>query len=109
MMMWLMIGLMALVTFYNRYAFFSPQLKFSIGPRLQSLLSYTAPAVLTALWVPIVFVSEHPDMEAKQLNWQLDNPYFCAGLITVAISAFVRKPLITVALGVLVFAGWSRL
>ncbi|GAB3112056.1 AzlD domain-containing protein [Aestuariicella hydrocarbonica] len=108
MMTWIMIGLMAAVTFYNRYAFFSPHLKFSIGPRLQSLLSYTAPAVLTALWVPIVFVRDAPHAESKALNLDLDNPYFLAGLITVAISALVRKPLVTVVAGVAVFIGLSQ-
>lgn len=107
-MIWVMIGLMAAVTFYNRYAFFSPHLKFSIGPRLQSLLSYTAPAVLTALWVPIVFVHDASGGEGKTLNLDLDNPYLMAGLITVAISALVRKPLVTVVSGVAVFIGLSQ-
>ncbi|WP_439135701.1 AzlD domain-containing protein [Pseudomaricurvus sp.] len=109
MMIWVMIGLMAAVTFYNRYAFFSPHLKFSIGSRLQSLLSYTAPAVLTALWVPIVFVQHTSAPNEKVLNLNFDNPYFTAGLITVAISALVRQPLVTVIAGVAVFVSLSQL
>jgi len=97
MMLWLLIAAMALITFYNRYAFFSPRLKFSIRPEIQSILQFTAPAVLTALWVPIVFVRE------GALNTQWNDPYLLAGLVTVAVSATLKKPLPTVLIGVAVF------
>jgi len=97
MMLWLLIGAMALITFYNRYAFFSPRLKFSIRPEIQSILQYTAPAVLTALWVPIVFVKE------GALNTQWNDPYLLAGVLTVVVSVVLKKPLPTVLIGVLVF------
>ncbi len=96
-MIWLLIVLMALITFSNRYALLSPKLKFSVGPKLQSLLKYTAPAVLTALWVPIVFIRE------DKLAIQLDNPYLLAGVITIGIIIITRKPLLTVLLGMAVF------
>lgn len=96
-MLWLLIGAMALITFYNRYAFFSPRLKFSIRPEIQSILQYTAPAVLTALWVPIVFVKD------GTLNTQWNDPYLLAGVVTVVVSATLKKPLPAVLIGVTVF------
>ena len=92
-----MIGLMTLITFYNRYALLSPNVKITIGPKLQSFLKYTAPAVLTSLWVPIVFVKE------QQINLDLSDPYLSAGLITVIVSLFIRKPLIIVITGLIIF------
>lgn len=97
-MIWVLIGLMALVTFYNRYAFFSPNLKLSIGARTRSMLKYTAPAVLTALWVPIVFVKN------TQLNTDLTDPYLVAGLLTVVLSLVIKHPLVIVAVGLLIFS-----
>ena len=96
-MLWLLIGAMALITFYNRYAFFSPRLKFSIRPEIQSILQYTAPAVLTALWVPIVFVKD------GTLSTQWNDPYLLAGMVTVVVSATLKKPLPAVLIGVTVF------
>jgi branched-subunit amino acid transport protein len=96
-MLWLLIGAMALITFYNRYAFFSPRLKFFIRPEIQSILQYTAPAVLTALWVPIVFVKD------GTLNTQWNDPYLLAGAVTVVVSATLKKPLPAVLIGVTVF------
>ena len=92
-----MIGLMTLITFYNRYALLSPSVKITIGPKFQSFLKYTAPAVLTSLWVPIVFIKE------QQINLDISDPYLSAGLITVIVSLFNRKPLIIVITGLITF------
>ncbi|WP_263080805.1 AzlD domain-containing protein [Endozoicomonas sp. Mp262] len=102
-MIWLLLGLMALITFSNRYALFSPRFKFSVGPKLQSLLKYTAPAVLTALWVPIVFIRN------EQLDLQINNPYLIAGVVTIATSLLLKKPLVTVMLGITIFMVLSHL
>lgn len=96
-MIWFIIGVMAVITFYNRYALMSPRLKITLGTNVQSVLKYTAPAVLTGLWVPIVFVREH------ELHVDISSPYLIAGLITVLIARLCPSPLITVVLGMLVF------
>jgi len=101
-MMWLLLCTMALITFYNRYALMSPRLKLTLGDNAQLLLKYTAPAVLTGLWVPIVF-TEH-----QQLNVDPTNPYLVAGLVAVVLSRFIKSPLLVVGLGMVVFfaASW---
>ena len=53
---YLIILVMAVITFTCRYLFFAKTLPYELGPRMQKLLSYTAPSVLTAMWVPIVFL-----------------------------------------------------
>ncbi len=101
-MTWLLIFTMALITFYNRYALMSPRLKLTLGDNAQRLLKYTAPAVLTGLWAPIVFTEHH------QLNTDITNPYLVAGFVTVVLSRFVKAPLLVVGLGMGAFfmAGW---
>ncbi len=101
-MTWLLIFIMALITFYNRYALMSPRLKLTLGDNAQRLLKYTAPAVLTGLWAPIVFTEHH------QLNTDPTNPYLIAGFVTVVLSRFVKAPLLVVGLGMGAFflAGW---
>ena len=102
-MMWLLIFLMALITFYNRYALMSPKLKLHLGENTQLLLKYTAPAVLTGLWVPIVFTHE------QHLNLDVTSPYLVAGLVTIVISRLVNSPLLVVGLGMGVFFLWQWL
>ena len=45
---------------------------------MQQFLSFSAPAVLTAIWVPIVFIND----EGINLDWQ--NPYLSAAVVSVA-------------------------
>jgi branched chain amino acid efflux pump len=97
-MIWILLALMTLITFYNRYALFSPLIKIPLGSRAQSFLRYTAPAILTSLWVPIVFVKD------KNLNTNLTDPYLAAGLITVVVSLLIKKPLVIVITGLLAFS-----
>ncbi len=96
-MIWLLLFLMALITFYNRYALMSPRLRLTLGDNAQRLLKYTAPAVLTGLWAPIVFTHNN------QLNTDITSPYLIAGLVTVVVSRFIKAPLLVVALGMGVF------
>ncbi|MGH1370427.1 MAG: AzlD domain-containing protein [Cellvibrionaceae bacterium] len=103
-MIWLLIFIMALITFYNRYALMSPRLKLTLGDNAQRLLKYTAPAVLTGLWAPIVFTEHH------QFNSDITSPYLIAGFVTVVLSRFVKAPLLVVGLGMGTFflVGWLR-
>lgn len=101
MMIWLLIVLMAFITFFNRYALFSPNLPISVGRRTQALLSYAAPAVLTAMWVPIVFVKK------QSLNTDFSDPYLVAGLITMGVSLIIKKPVPVIVIGLIGFL-WAR-
>ena len=51
---WLLISL-ALITFVNRFAFFTETIRFTPGAKIRKLLSYSSYAVLTAIWMPIIF------------------------------------------------------
>ena len=54
---WLLISLAA-VTFLNRYAFLATSVRYTPGPRVRRFLSYSSYAVLTAIWVPLVFTAD---------------------------------------------------
>ncbi|GEK09646.1 AzlD domain-containing protein [Pseudoalteromonas sp. McH1-7] len=86
---------MACVTFATRYLFLAKQLPFTIGPKLQRFLSFSAPCVLTAIWVPIVFIQD------EQLALSVHNPYLIAATFAV-ILAYRFKNLYITTLGSLV-------
>lgn len=54
-MNWALLLGMSLITFWNRYAFFSEAVRFQPGVRLKRFLSYSSYAILTAIWTPILF------------------------------------------------------
>ena len=93
----LTIFLLAVITFTTRYLFLHPNLPIRLGPRMVKFLSFSAPAVLTAIWVPIIFIKE------ETLNLSITNPYLIAATIAVVISAKTKSVYLTVGAGVLVF------
>lgn len=105
-MIWIGILMMALLTFTSRYAFFSSRIKLTMNPSFQRFMGFTAPAILTAIWVPIVF---SPSLEVFEknlnLNWQqLMTPELIAGLGTMMVSCLTRHTLVTVSLGMIMYA-----
>ena len=54
-MTWFTILGMAVITFINRYAFFSKGLRFQPNEQMIRFLSFSSYAILTAIWTPIVF------------------------------------------------------
>lgn len=88
---------MAIITFSSRYAFFSNGLTFQMGPKLRKFLDFTAPAVLTAMWVPIVFM---PD---GTLAVDISNNYIAPALIAIVLSAITKRTLLTVAVSSTIF------
>lgn len=91
------IFLMAIITFTTRYLFIHPSLPLRLKPKMVNFLSFSAPAVLTAIWVPIIFVQD------DKINLDLTNPYFTAAVIGVAVSAKTKSVYWTVGIGILVF------
>jgi len=77
--MMLTILLMACITFFTRYLFLHQRLGFKVGPKMQQFLSFSAPAVLTAIWVPIIFINE----DGLNLNWH--NPYLSAAIVAIIV------------------------
>lgn len=78
--MMLTILLMACITFFTRYLFLHQRLGFKVGPKMQQFLSFSAPAVLTAIWVPIIFINE----DGLNLNWH--NPYLSAAIVAIIVA-----------------------
>lgn len=99
---WLMLLGMTAITFLCRYFFFARSLRFNLPPKLQKLLGFTAPAVLTAMWSPIVFLGHGGTTTTTLLN-----PFLLAGLITIALSLLIKNTLTVVVLAMLVFSGLS--
>ena len=87
----LTIVLLACITFASRYLFLHPKLPIRIGAKTTHLLSFSAPAVLTAIWVPIVFVQDN------SLNISITNPYLLAA--TVAIITAYKSHSVYLTLG----------
>lgn len=93
----LTICLMALITFGTRYLFIHPSLPIRLGAKLAKFLSYSAPAVLTAIWLPIIFV------QAGQLNLSVTNPYFVGAFFAVITAAKSKSVYLTMLAGGITF------
>ena len=93
----LTILLMAVITFTTRYLFLHPSLPVKLGPKMVNFLNFSAPAVLTAIWVPIIFVQE------GELMISLLNPFVLSGTIAVIISAKTKNIYWTVGVSLFIF------
>lgn len=80
---WILIIGMACITFGVRYFFFIKRLPIGVNNNLQQLLSFSAPAVLTALWIPIVFFPN------QTLQFDLSSPYLISAL-TACVLGLLR-------------------
>ncbi len=89
--------LMALITFSTRYLFIHPSIPLKLGSKVISFLNFSAPAVLTAIWVPIIFVRE------GQLSLSLTNPYLIAATLAVIVAAKTKSIYFTLFSSVTVF------
>ncbi|WP_462170503.1 AzlD domain-containing protein [Pseudoalteromonas xiamenensis] len=89
--------LMAMVTFLTRYLFLHKRLPFEIGPKGQRFLSFSAPAVLTTIWVPIVLLPE------GELNVHYSNPYLIGAIVAVAVAYKTHNIYATTLLGMAAF------
>ena len=96
-MIWTSLLLMALLVFASRYLFLEPRLPIRLGPRVLHFLHYTSPAVLTAIWAPIVF---HRD---DRLAVGLDNPYFIAAILAAVLALTTRNILLTTLISMALF------
>jgi branched-subunit amino acid transport protein len=93
----LTILLMAIITFGTRYFFTHPSLPVRLGAKVAKFLSYSAPAVLTAIWVPIIFVQQ------GQLNLSITNPYLIAAFFAVLTAAKLKSVYLTMFAGLVTF------
>ncbi|WP_153916174.1 AzlD domain-containing protein [Shewanella sp. TC10] len=96
-MTWLIISSMAAVVFISRYLLLEPKLPLKLSDKTLTFLSYSAPAVLTAILAPIVFVPE------GQLNLTFDNTYLVCGVVATLLAYFTRNTLLTTVLSIGLF------
>lgn len=57
-----------------------PRLPIVIKGKIVTFLSFSAPAVLTAIWAPIIFMDE------KTTITSFSNPYFLAGSLALLVA-----------------------
>jgi len=94
---WLILLGMTCITFACRYLFLSKNLPFELNAKAKSILSYTAPSVLTAMWGPIVFLNEQQSDQSV-----ISNPFLIAGVVCVLLSLKLNNTLMIVLLSLLV-------
>ena len=92
----LSIILLAAITFFTRYLFLEGKLPLRLSENAQTLLVYSAPAVLTAIAAPIVFIRD------QQLEANLNNPYLIAAFLAVLVAYLTRSIYWTVFIGMAV-------
>ena len=88
--------LMAAITFSCRYFFFANVVHYSLHPEIKRLLKFTAPAVLPAMWAPIIFIDD------GHLN-SVDNAYFISGIITILAAVVIPRTLPVIVIGLISF------
>ncbi|MFB9216477.1 AzlD domain-containing protein [Vibrio sinaloensis] len=96
-MVMLSILAMTVLVFVSRYLFLEPKLPLRLNPQAQRLLSYSSPAVLTAIWAPIVFMPE------KELWVTPENPYLVAAVIAALIAWKTGNVLLTTIVSMVIF------
>ena len=97
-MIWLLIAGMTLITFLNRYAFFSEIVQYRPGERVRRFLSYSSFAILTAIWTPIVFQVDFA-AGVSHAGWD----YLIAGTLAAVLSYCRIRSIVVVLLSAAVF------
>ena len=95
----MMLTILALtaITFSTRYLFLEKHFPLRLGPLARRALSFSGPAVLSAIAAPILLV-QHGEMQ-----WQLSNPYLWGGIVAIATARITRNVYATMLLAGLVF------
>lgn len=100
---WVILLTVAALVFGSRFLLMEPWLPLKLSETVQQVLSFSAPAVLTAIAAPIVFIRE------DQFNLSVDNHYLIAGIIVVFLALMTRSTLLTVVLGMVSFLALRHL
>ena len=94
---WLLITLMAVVTFTIRYALYARANAISLPKKIERALKYSAPCVLTAIWVPAVLFSN------GELAFNLNNPYLIGAAVAIVVALWKKNILLTIITSMLCF------
>ncbi|HEX7682107.1 MAG TPA: AzlD domain-containing protein [Trinickia sp.] len=95
---------MAAVTFLIRSTVFMLGERVVFPPLVRTALGFVPVTVLTAIIVPM---SVTPHGGALELTWR--NPQLVGALVACAVSAWTRRPLLTIAVGLAAFFLWQGL
>lgn len=91
----LAIVMMACITFAVRYAFFTASINVRLHPQVKRLLAFTAPCILTAMTMPIMF---QEGLNNASFSGLLHSSYFWAGLLAIGLSLLIRQTLLVIVL-----------
>ncbi|MEI8593046.1 AzlD domain-containing protein [Photobacterium sp. Hal280] len=97
-MIWLTILTMTLIIFTSRYLFLEPRLPIKLNHQTQRFLGYSSPAVLTAIWAPIVFL---PEKNTVDITYS--NPYLIGAIVAIIIALKTKNVLLTAVISMVVF------
>jgi branched-subunit amino acid transport protein len=95
---------MAVITWVIRAAVFMLGDRLVFPPLVRTALGFVPVTVLTAIIVPMAVAPHGGDAE---VTWR--NPQLVGALAAVAVSAWTRRPLLTIAVGLAVFFVWQGL
>ena len=90
-MTWLLILILALVVFLNRYLLLEPRLPLRVPELLKKALNYSAPCLLTAICGPII-------LQGGTLAALPSSPYLYATLLSILCAYFIKSMLFSVLL-----------
>jgi branched-subunit amino acid transport protein len=68
-----------------------------MGAKMTHFLSFSAPAVLTAIWVPIIFI------KGSNFNSSLTNPYLLAATVAICTSYYSKNIYLTLGTSITTF------
>ena len=91
---------MLIVTYLARYPLLVLVGRISLPDRVFRALRYVPVAVLTAISVPVVLLSD------GQINLQPSNAYLVGGIVAVIVSWRTKNLLLTIVIGMAVFLLW---
>ncbi len=96
----LLIGGMAAVTFLIRYPILAIVGRIQLPPEMRDALQYVPVAVLTAIIMPAVLLTDgQPDIA-------LDNAYLVAGMVAAGVAYWSRNLTWTILVGMMFFLVW---
>jgi len=96
-MSWFMILGLAAIVFFNRYYFLEPNVKVKMPLVMNKMLNYSAPCLLTAICIPVVF------FDGDNLKGVVDNPYIYAAIFCLVISIYLKRVLLSVITSLVFF------
>ncbi|WP_335973753.1 AzlD domain-containing protein [Acinetobacter calcoaceticus] len=96
-MSWFMILGLAAIVFFNRYYFLEPNVKVKLPLVMNKMLNYSAPCLLTAICIPVVF------FDGDNLKGIVDNPYIYAAIFCLVISIYLKRVLLSVIASLVFF------